>query len=130
MEFGETTIGKTIKNKAAILAGISPTIRGEFGDYPNSARFLQTQGEFGDSPNLSLRSEILQTQFGDSPSSVRKFSKLSSEILQTQSGDSPNAGPFPPNSGALGDSPSSGPSLEKTGLSLEILQTRARFLQP
>ena len=98
------------------------------------ARFLQTRDEFGNSPisdrfspNLGLRSEILQTQFGDSPNSVRRFSKLSLEMLQTPAhflqtrvrlqilrfsklgpecgengpefGDSPNSGPFSPTSG-------------------------------
>ena len=87
----------------------------EFGDSPNSGPL----SEFGNSPisdrfspNLGLRSEILQTQFGDSPNSVWRCSKRR------------------PISSKLGcawrfrDSPSSGPSLEKS------LQTRAGFLQP
>ena len=162
------------------------------------ARSLQTRDEFGNSPisdrfspNLGLRSEILQTQFGDSPNSVRRFSKLSLEMLQTPAhflqtrvrlgilrfsklgpefgengpefGDSPNSCPFSPSLEIL-QTPNFNVffscrtlilrenlhpnayflhqntyrtllrvfhkmSLEKTGLSLEILRTRAHFLQ-
>ena len=142
------------------------------------ARFLQTRDEFGNSPisdrfspNLGLRSEILQTQFGDSPNSVRRFSKLSLEMLQTPAHflqtrvrlqilrfsklglsleilQTPNFNVFfscrtlilpdnlHPNAYFLHQNTCRTllrvfhkMSLEKTGLSLEILRTRARFLQ-